>query len=628
MTRSLPHENTGEPVRGDAKTILAASALPGPAKDLIAQVIRRTRLWRREKAAIAAELVAHFQDGVEAGRSAEDLIKTFGNAKTTAQLIRRSKKRNRPLWWRAARRVLQGLGVIILLYLGQMAILLSGRPEPKIDYAARLCEKAETIADADRAWPIYRQAWFSDDPSKIEWTPSKTEWIPSTQPVVSAYAAATMPATDPRRLARLAAIEARQRAERPLSDSHPGDPNWTQALAQLQKHSALLEAARAGGMKPGLGITLRERRGLEGTQYRTIFPRQDGTASWSWSWVPETLRDLDCRENGALTNMVKLLIIDLRWAASQQDAGRVVDDYRAILGMLSQIRETPTFIGQLLVVIYIQRSDQALADAVAQNPDLLSPQQYVELLHTMPSARDTIGVSTESLRAEMEELIQRMYTDDGSGDGRLTQEGAQYFLGQRDKVTQPPGHSSVASALTLPLLSAAIVSRREMTQVVQERYDLLEKRFHQPLRQQLLTGSDDDLSQSMLKMRASLLTSVHYWPLSVFIPQFTTVGMDMHIARARHDALTVALSLETYRRTNGSYPSNLDSLVPRYLPAVPLDPLADKPLLYTLRDGQPVIYARGRDGLDHGGVWTDKRIHGTSVPNTGDWVLYPPVGTD
>ena len=49
-------------------------------------MVKGTRLWRREKAAVAGELVAHFLDGMEEGRTAEDLIETFGDAKSRGEV--------------------------------------------------------------------------------------------------------------------------------------------------------------------------------------------------------------------------------------------------------------------------------------------------------------------------------------------------------------------------------------------------------------------------------------------------------------------------------------------------------------------------------------------------------------
>src|SRR5262249_24615218 len=46
---------------------------------------------------------AHFTDGIASGVSPEDLIQAFGDEANAAQLIRRAKRRNRPLYWHSLR---------------------------------------------------------------------------------------------------------------------------------------------------------------------------------------------------------------------------------------------------------------------------------------------------------------------------------------------------------------------------------------------------------------------------------------------------------------------------------------------------------------------------------------------
>src|SRR5688572_3317472 len=87
--------------RLDVNGAIESSGLPQAAKDLIRRVVRQTRLWRIERADVASELIAHFADGVEAGQSVEELVASFGDERGAAKLIRRAKRRNRPLPWHA-----------------------------------------------------------------------------------------------------------------------------------------------------------------------------------------------------------------------------------------------------------------------------------------------------------------------------------------------------------------------------------------------------------------------------------------------------------------------------------------------------------------------------------------------
>jgi hypothetical protein len=62
----------------------------------------------------------------------------------------------------------------------------------------------------------------------------------------------------------------------------------------------------------------------------------------------------------------------------------------------------------------------------------------------------------------------------------------------------------------------------------------------------------------------------------------------------------VSLAANLFRRDTGRWPATLEELVPRYLPAVPIDPMANEgvPLRYVLAEGgrRPIVYSAGDDG--------------------------------
>src|SRR5687767_12453383 len=105
LWRRLRYTPARDLVRGrisgslDVKGTISRSDLPAPAKDLVLRVVKRTRLWLSEKVEVADELLSHFADGIESGTSVGTLIEKFGDERQAAKLIRRAKKRNRPLPW-------------------------------------------------------------------------------------------------------------------------------------------------------------------------------------------------------------------------------------------------------------------------------------------------------------------------------------------------------------------------------------------------------------------------------------------------------------------------------------------------------------------------------------------------
>jgi hypothetical protein len=82
-------------------------------------------------------------------------------------------------------------------------------------------------------------------------------------------------------------------------------------------------------------------------------------------------------------------------------------------------------------------------------------------------------------------------------------------------------------------------------------------------------------------------------------------------------AITVA-GLERHRLATGSYPKSLDDLVPKWVPAVPLDPMDGQPLRYRLNaDGTFTLYGVGPNHTDDNGVFESNQRQDL------DWV-WPP----
>jgi hypothetical protein len=69
-----------------------------------------------------------------------------------------------------------------------------------------------------------------------------------------------------------------------------------------------------------------------------------------------------------------------------------------------------------------------------------------------------------------------------------------------------------------------------------------------------------------------------------------------------------------------SWHSQLDS---KWLTTTPIDRLSGKPLSFAIHDESPVVYSKGHDGDDDGGVNTDSDAPWLDQDADGDWVLWP-----
>jgi hypothetical protein len=72
--------------------------------------------------------------------------------------------------------------------------------------------------------------------------------------------------------------------------------------------------------------------------------------------------------------------------------------------------------------------------------------------------------------------------------------------------------------------------------------------------------------------------------------------------QSRLNSAIAALAVERYRLAEHAWPANLESLVPVYLPRVPLDPYDGKPLRYRRAAEYVLIYSVGPDQTDNHGA--------------------------
>ena len=141
-------------------------SLPECARDFIKLVIRKMRYRKKVREDVQAELSAHFEDELkdcvteeEKEQKAKQLIEQFGDVKLLAVLLRRAKKRCRPLWRTIAARTFQTVGMLILCLIVYLAWFLTGKPVITTDYVAELNRIVRPAADDSlNAAPLYHKA--------------------------------------------------------------------------------------------------------------------------------------------------------------------------------------------------------------------------------------------------------------------------------------------------------------------------------------------------------------------------------------------------------------------------------------------------------------------------------------
>jgi hypothetical protein len=568
--------------RLDLESRIAASNVPEQAKAIVWRVIRQTRLWSLEKAQLTDELLAHFTDGLDAGATIEQLVQQFGDEERAALLIRRAKKRNRPLPWWALRLAGWLFLALVVTYLGMAVVFFMGSPAISVNYLDRLNRPLGEVTQDQSAWPIYRDA-------------------------ILAFGYHD---------------KAQEQLLNRIINSRPGSKNWPQLESWITSHRQEIELIRQGAKLPTLGIVY----GPGGTS--------DDTVLWPGT-LPQARDDMlisvYLRHLNDLRTLTQLLAADAELARSQSDSPSLVQDLNALIGIAEQSRSDGFVVTSLTALGNRFIALTQIAQTLADSPQLLSDADLQRLAHLLAEPRvaaDLIRLDDE--RMIFYDLVQRMYTDDGHGDGRLTPQGLRLLRLATTPSASPLHNLEPADVVAGPASVALCAGRREILDEYNQMMDLAMANLNKPARD----GNWTEFNRRIERLRTSS-GHLRYLPLAVMMPSMQGVQLTAERYLGQRDGVLIAIALETYRRSHGKYPGSLNELTPSFLPRVPADPVAGEPVCYKLVDGKPLVYSVGFDRDDDSGrlplnksgtpePWSAAQwnLFTRPIPD-GDWVLYP-----
>lgn len=447
------------------------------------------------------------------------------------------------------------LGVTLALALGfGLAIWRGVSPlfaEPTVttNYVAEFNAEIEQIPDEDRAWPLYVEAYGQVGASPDDLTTVNDElrqWV-------AAHAAA--------------AEIIRQAAARP----HIGAPLSDVVSPEMSRAGA----ARVGSPAP------------------TDFPEAAENPMVLSVLLPQL---------GATRAFNRLLVAEALAAADDGNGALAAENIAAMVGLARHARDYPLLICDLVSFAAVQLAWETLARCLQGDPDLFSADSLAQMRLAFAAFG---GGERLPLRLEWEQklyldLIQRIYTDDGRGNGRMTRQGLELINELGGSLRHVDGSPAGGS----PLARFDVwkyADRREAVELYERLMAAAEEDFSRPPWQRdppiYVPVRDEVFEQSDTNPLLRLIVGA-----------YTRAAETADEATLHRDAALIMLAVAQRRLDTGAWPGSLDSLVPEYLDAVPVDPADGAPLRYTLRDGEPHerrLYSVGPDATDDNGEGDD-----------------------
>jgi hypothetical protein len=551
----------------DWRRQVAEASLPSEVASLIATVVHRTKLWRSEQVNVACELISHFRDGLEAGRTPAQLIESFGDPQQAARLIRRAKKRGRSIFWHLWQYGWITLAMLVTFYVTAGLYLVLGRPSIRTDYLAVINQRAVSVPEDQRAWPFYRTAL-----GQMLEKGFFPKWAGN-------------------------------------SELSPKDAEWNDAINWLNEHQTALESIRGADQRRDFGFPLRSRAEAFDPEDRKVLNELGDLEAQTTTQPDEPLESRDLYSTlipqlQTLRSISKLLMIDARRAAQAGDGDTTLADVTAILGVSRHVQETPLLVATLMAAVIQKIACATIQEALTDHADLWTVDQLRNLAHSVAESQIDWQRGMDGERTAFCDVLQRVYTDDGNGDGRITADGLrriqqQYATnGNADEITgiKPlrMRFGDAAMEVIAPASLFVMASRGE----VLARYDELmaqqKSEWNKPFWElSRVTWDSPVASWSQSEKR-------RYLPLTLL--REPNIRIAIEAQAGVKDGVLIGIALECYRRANaGNWPESLDQLVPGYLPRLPVDRITGGPLHYKIVNVRPLVYSVGADRDDDGG---------------------------
>jgi hypothetical protein len=312
--------------------------------------------------------------------------------------------------------------------------------------------------------------------------------------------------------------------------------------------------------------------------------------------------------------LARMLVFDARQAAFEGDQSRFVSEVEAMVKLARHCKETPALMPDLVAMAIAKLSLRVTGEVLALSPEVFDDEHLRQLANLYLDSGDLFHVRIESERIVFLDSLQRLYSDDGNGDGSLIVQSLPLMaLITSVNETSLPWANRIFSFLSGPIVTWNIASRKEALAEYDRRFDYYTEQSTLPLyarefNDQSFCAEDGWWSRS------------RFMVVDVLAPLFGRSINSESTGLAKRDSIVAFIAMELYRRAEGKWPTRLDQAMEN----PPLDPWSGEPMQIAFEDGRPLIYSFGVDRNDDGGTFYNKMTGGLGRGQTyrSPWTQY------
>ncbi|MCK5225214.1 MAG: hypothetical protein KAQ89_00700 [Planctomycetes bacterium] len=551
------------------KTDNLFSELPCCAKDFIELVIKKMRYRKKVRADVMAELAAHFEDELrdcksdeEKQQRAEQLIEEFGDVKLLATLLRRAKRRCRPLWRAIVARTFQTVGVLILCLIVYVGWFLSGKPVITTNYVAEMNRATKPVINVDpnlNAAPFYYQA------AELFEQMEENEEIP--KDFGKLFSEKYTDLTD----------EQKQFADK-----------W------LEENAKLLELIVEGTQKPYYWLEYKTGSKEHATEaIAVLLPHL-----YSYRQLAKTIVNWQVykkAEMGQLQPVLNDLLICYRF-------GQHLKGDKTLIEQLVGVGIEAMAVKTIHDVLSEYEIDSTILDKLSSDFEQLTK-------------NEDFVMSFEMGRMCLYDEVQRCFTVDRIGGGHLYIKRVSRFGECGDGATPRDGFKPVVVGLFKVLFTHP--NKQETLSEVNDFYGYFKQMAQES--PALRRAENIDMNSESEKLIKKNLF------LKFLAPALGKITELSYRIKADVQATSIVIAILRYKKDNGDYPENLEQLVKSgYLKELPIDPWSEEPLIYKKTEDDFMLYSVGLNFIDDGGeVFRNKKGKVRQWADEGDAVFLP-----